>query len=126
MNLQFALAKTPCSAFNGAAYGLPDRSVVAVRFNVPGSGQLMEATWYRPSDKNPSPVGHMHPVIDYLRPALTYLGGVARIYYAGECPTKDRSSLVQQLLFPSVWFQPPLQGTTGMDAVRQTLSFSLG
>jgi hypothetical protein len=121
-NLQFALAKTPCSAFNGAAYGLPDRSVVDIRFNSPGDGQLMEATWYRPSDKNPSPVGHMHSLIDYLRPALTYNGGVARIYYAGQCPAKDRSSLVQPLVFPSVWFQPPLQGATGIDAVRQIFS----
>ena len=122
VNLQFALAKTPCSAFNGAAYGLPDHSVVDVRFNTPGDGQLMEATWYRPSDKNPAPVGHMHSLIDYLRPALTYVGGVARIYYAGQCPTRDRSSLVQPLLFPSVWFQPPLQGVTGIDAVRQIFS----
>jgi hypothetical protein len=119
VNLNFALGKTACSAFNGAAYGLPDGSVVEVSFNGPGDGQLAEATWYSPSDKNPSPVGHMHSVIDYLRPALTYVGGVARIYYAGECPTKDRSSLVQRLDFPSVWFQPPLQGATGMDAVRQ-------
>ena len=117
-NLQFALAKTACSAFNGAAYGLPDRSVVAVRFNTPGDGRLMEATWYRPSVKNPSPVGHMRSVIDYLRPTLTYVGGVARVYYAGECPI-DRFSLVQRVIFPSVWFQPPLPGATGMDAVRQ-------
>jgi hypothetical protein len=119
VNLNFALRKTACSAFNGVAYGLPDRSVVEVRFNSPGDGQLMEATWYRPSGKNPSPVGHMHSVIDYLRPALTYVGGVARIYYAGECPPKDRASLVQQLVFPSVWFQPPPQGATGTDAIRQ-------
>jgi hypothetical protein len=119
VNLNFALARTACSAFNGAAYGLPDRSVVEVRFNGPGDGQLAEATWYRPSAENPSPVGHMRSVIDYIRAALTYVGGVARIYYAGECPTRYHSSLVQQLLFPSVWFQPPLQGATGLEAVRQ-------
>jgi hypothetical protein len=119
VNLNFALRKTACSAFNGAAYGLPDRSVVDVRFNGPGDGQLAEATWYRPSDKNPSPVGHLHSLIDYLRPTLTYVEGVARIYYAGECATQDRPSLVHPLLFPSVWFQPPSQGATGMDAVRQ-------
>jgi hypothetical protein len=127
VDLEFALHKTACSPFNGAAYGLPDRSVVNVRFNGPGDnglgdGQLVEATWYRPTDKNPSPVGHMHSLVDYLRPALKYVGGTARIYYAGECPTKDRSSLVQQLHFPSVWFQPPLPGATGMDAVRQIFS----
>lgn len=119
VNLNFALAKTSCSAFNGAAYGLPDRSVVAVRFNGPGDGQLAEATWYRPSAEDPSPVGHMRSVIDYLRPALADIGGIARIYYAGECPAKNRSSLVQELDFPSVWFQPPLPGATGIGAVRQ-------
>jgi hypothetical protein len=118
VNLNSALDKTACSVFNGAVYGLPDRSLVAVRFNGPGDGQLAEATWYRPSDKNPTPVGHMNSVIDYLRPVLTYVGGVARIYYAGECPPKDPSSL-QEVRFPSVWFQPPLDGAMGLDAVRQ-------
>lgn len=119
VNLNFALHKTACSAFNGAAYGLPDRSVVDVRFNGPGDGQLAEAMWYRPSDKNPAPVGHLHSLFDYLRPALAYVGGVARIDYAGECTTQDRPSLVHPLLFPSVWFQPPSPGATGMDAVLQ-------
>jgi hypothetical protein len=118
-NLNFALRKTACSAFNGAAYGLPDHSVVDVRFIGSGDGQLAEATWYRPSDVNPSPVGHIEPVIDYLRPELSYVRGVARIYYAGECPTSTHSSLVQQLRFPSVWLQPPLQGATRIDAIRQ-------
>jgi hypothetical protein len=121
VNLQFALAKTACSAFNGATYGLPDRSIVAVRFNGPGDGQLIEAVWYRPSAENPSPVGHMKAVIDYLRPALRYVGGAARIYYAGECqaPEKDSTTGSWQLLFPAVYLQPPQQGATGITAVRQ-------
>ncbi len=121
VNLQFALVKTACSAFNGAAYGLPDRSIVAVRFNGPGDGQLIEAVWYRPSDKNPSPVGHMKAVIDYLRPALQHVGGAARIYYAGECqaPEKDSTSGFWELLFPAVYLQPPREGATGITAVRQ-------
>ena len=121
VNLEFALNKTACSAFNGATYGLPDRSVVAVRFNGPGDGQLAEATWYHPSDKNPSPVGHMGAVIDYLRPALQYVEGAARIYYAGECqaPEKDSTSGFWQLLFPAVYLQPPRQGATGITVVRQ-------
>jgi hypothetical protein len=77
VNLELALDETACSAFNGATYALPDRSVVAVRFNGPDDGQFVEAIWYRPSDKNPSPVGHMSSVIDYLRPALQYVGGAA-------------------------------------------------
>jgi hypothetical protein len=118
VNLQFALNKTACSAFNGETYGLPDRSLVEVRFNGPGDGQLIEATWYSPSDKNPSPVGHMKAVIDYLR---QYVGGAARIYYAGECqaPEKDSTSGFWQLLFPAVYLQPPRQGATGITAVRQ-------
>jgi hypothetical protein len=120
VNLNFALGKTACSAFNGAAYGLPDRSVVEVRFDGPGDGQLAEATWYSPSDKNPSPVGHMEGVIDYLRPALTYVGGAARVYYAGECRSAEKDlSGVQYLLFPSVYLQPPSQRATGITAVRQ-------
>lgn len=66
VNLELALNKTACSAFNGATYGLPDRSVVAVRFDGSGDGQLVEATWYSPSDENPSPVGHMAAVVDYM------------------------------------------------------------
>jgi hypothetical protein len=121
LNLELALNKTACGAFNGATYGLPDRSVVAVRFNGPDDGQLIEATWYRPSDKNPSPVGHMRAVIDYLRPAVQYVGGTARIYYAGECeaPERDSTSGFWRLLFPAVYLQPPRQGATGIAAVRQ-------
>lgn len=112
VDLNAALSKTPCSAFNGADYGVPDRSLVDVRFDGFGGGQLVEATWYRPSAHNPSPVGHMHSIIDYLRPALENVGEVARIYYASECPMK-RNEL------DSVWLEPPLQGATGIDAVRQ-------
>lgn len=121
VNLQFALNKTACSAFNGETYGLPDRSLVEVRFNGPDDGQLVEATWYRPSDKNPSPVGHIKAVIDYLRPALQYVGGAARIYYAGECqaPEKDSTSGFWQLLFPAVYLQPPRPGATGITVVQQ-------
>ncbi|MFY9740037.1 MAG: hypothetical protein WAK11_13460 [Candidatus Cybelea sp.] len=124
-NLEFALDKTACSAFNGATYGLPDRSVVEVRFKGPGYGQLgdgelIEAIWYRRSDLNPSPVGHMGAVLAYLRPVLGHVGGAARIYYAGECeaPEKDTSG-VWQLLFPAVYLQPPRPGVTGLSAVRQ-------
>jgi hypothetical protein len=120
VNLEFALDKTACSAFNGATYGLSDRSLVDVRFNGSGDGQLIEAIWYRPSDQNPSPVGHMKAVIQYLRPALTHVGGAARICYAGECqtPEKDTSGSLQ-LLFPAVYLQPPQQEATGITEVRQ-------
>jgi hypothetical protein len=122
LNLESALNQTPCSAFNGATYGLPDHSLVAVRFNGPGDGQLIEATWYRPSDENPSPVGHMAAVIDYLRPTLAYVGGAARIDYVAECPLREQSSLVQDLFFPAVRLQRPLHGATGIDAIRQIFS----
>lgn len=119
VNLEFALNKTSCSAFNGATYGLPDRSLVAIRFDGPGDGQLIEATWYRPSDKNPSPVGHMAAVVDYLQPVLIYSGGSARLYYAGDCPTESRADLVMNgIPFPSVWLQPA-RGATGMSAAQQ-------
>ncbi|MBV9719743.1 MAG: hypothetical protein JOZ77_10505 [Candidatus Eremiobacteraeota bacterium] len=122
VNLELALERTPCSAFNGLTYGVPDRSVVEVRFHGPYDGQLVEATWYRPSDKNASPVGHMDAVIDYLRPALTYVGGTARVYYAGECRPFEQGSSgprAQHLLFPAVYLQPPRQEATGITTVRQ-------
>ncbi|HET6276696.1 MAG TPA: hypothetical protein VFE16_12270 [Candidatus Cybelea sp.] len=122
VNLEHALSKTPCSAFNGLTYGLPDHSLVQVRFDGSSDGHFIEATWYRPSDNNPSPVGQLAAVIDYLRPALTYVGGVARIYYAGECPVRDNSGLMQPLDFPSVWLQAPLPGATGVRAVQQIFS----
>ena len=120
-NLELALNKTACSAFNGANYGLPDRSLVAIRFEGPGDGRLVEAIWYRPSHENPSPVGHIRAVIDYLRPALGSVGGAARIYYAGECqaPKMDSTSVFWQLLSPAVYLQPPRQGATGIAAVEQ-------
>jgi hypothetical protein len=121
VNLEFALNKTACSAFNGATYGLPDRSLVEVRFDGPGDGQLIEAIWYRPSNENLSSVGHMRAVIDYLRPALQHVGGASRIYYAGECqaPEKDSTSGSWQLLFPEVYLEPPRRGATGIAAVEQ-------
>ena len=118
VSLNSALRKTACSAFNGAAYGLPDHSVVDVRFG-PGYRRLAEATWYRPSGKNPSPVGHFDSLVEYLRPALPSVGNAARLYYAGECEPNDHSGLGQELRFPSVWLQRPLQGATGLGAVQQ-------
>lgn len=117
--LNLALGRTPCSAFNGEAYGLPDRSIVEVRFEGASDGQLIEATWYRPSRNNPSPVGHGNSVIDYLRPELGHFGGVARLYYAGECLTTEPSDPLPRLLFPSVWLMPSLRGATGLVAVQQ-------
>ncbi|MGA2759586.1 MAG: hypothetical protein ABSF08_04585 [Candidatus Cybelea sp.] len=119
-NLESALNKTACSVFNGATYGLPDRSEVEVRFDGLGDGQLIEAVWYRPSDENPTPVGHMKAVIDYLRLVLPNWG-VARIYYAGECqaPGRDSTSGFWQLRFPAVYLEPPQAGATGITAVRQ-------
>jgi hypothetical protein len=117
-NLQSALRKTGCSAFNGATYGVPDRSLVAIRFDGPGGGQLIEATWYRPSAENPSPVGHLDAVARYLRPALTYFGGVARIYYAGECRATDTTGRFA-LFPPAVALEPRPAGVTGLNAVRQ-------
>ena len=108
MSLELALRKTACSAFSGTTYTLPDRSVVEVRFSAPGDGQLVEAIWYRPSDKNPSPVGHVNAVADYLRPVLKYVGGAARIYYAGKCQAPE-----------AIYLEPPQQGVTGITAVRQ-------
>jgi hypothetical protein len=68
----------------------------------------------------PATVGHMDTVIDHLRPALTYVGGAARVYYAGECrPAEKDPSGVQHLLFPSVYLEPAPQGATGITAVRQ-------
>ena len=120
VNLELALNKTPCSAFNGAGYGLPDHSLVEVHFANLSDGQLVEVTWYRPSDKNPHPVAHANAFFAYMRPALIYAGGVARVYYAGECPARDRTGLVQMLPFPLVWLEPTPQGATGTDAIRQT------
>jgi hypothetical protein len=62
----------------------------------------------------PPSVGNESALVGYLRPALKYVGGAARVYYAGICPAgKDR------LLFPLVALQPPPQGATGIAAVRQ-------
>ena len=69
VGLNFDLGKTACSAFNGLTYAVPDRSVVEVRFE---DAQLVEAVWYRPSKKNPSPVGHMPAILDYLRPVFIW------------------------------------------------------
>src|SRR5579863_6903800 len=116
-NLQHALGKTACSAFSGMTYGLPDRSVVEARFSGPGDGRLIEAIWYRPSAENPSPVGRMRAVVEYVR---AYVGGAGRIYYAGECrPVEKDTSGHPRLLFPAVFLERPPAEATGMNAVRQ-------
>jgi hypothetical protein len=66
--LNAILNKTPCSAFNGAAYGVPGGSVVALRFGGADNSGLVEATWYRDSGANPAPVGHLREVMHFLRP----------------------------------------------------------
>jgi hypothetical protein len=119
VNLELALEKTPCSAFNGLTYGVPDRSVVEVRFDGPGDGQLAEATWYRPSQKNRSPVGHAVAVIDYLRPVLASTGRGARVYYAATCSAEEDNFGQARLIFPAVNLQPASQGVTGIAAAQQ-------
>jgi hypothetical protein len=114
--LNAILNKTPCSAFNGAAYGVPGGSVVALRFDSTNESALVEATWYRDSGASPAPVGHLREVIDSLRPILKSIGGAARIYYAGTCPTREAP--MRGISFPSVWLQQS-QGTADIDAVRQ-------
>jgi len=57
-------------------------------------------------------VGVGDAVVNYLRPVLKYVGGAARVDYAGVCPGSDR------LLLPDVIVQPAPQGTTGITAVR--------
>jgi hypothetical protein len=52
-------------------------------------------------------------VVNYLRPVLKYVGGAARVNYAGVCPGSDK------LLLPDVAVQPAPQGTAGITAVRQ-------
>ncbi len=72
------------------------------------------------SDSASASVGHEDAVISYLRPALRYAGGAVRIYYAGECRAAEYDTSGKlQLLFPPVVLQAPLQGATGVDAVRQ-------
>jgi hypothetical protein len=114
--LNLALQKTPCSAFDGDRYALPDGSLVEVRFNAPDDGQFIGATWYRRTATNPSPVGNMRDVLDYLQPAIANLDG-ARIYYAATCQTLK--SEFPRFIFPTVWLERPFPGTTGLEAVRQ-------
>jgi hypothetical protein len=114
--LNSILNKTPCSVFNGAAYGVPGGSVVTLRFAGTENGDLVEATWYRDSGANPSPVGQLRDVLGSLRPVLNNIGEGARIYYAGSCPTREDP--MRGISFPSVWLQPS-EGATGIDAVHQ-------
>jgi hypothetical protein len=59
-------------------------------------------------------------VIDYVRPALEYAGGAARVYYAAKCPAQDYGVFNNGgLLFPGVDVQPPPPGSTGATALRQ-------
>jgi hypothetical protein len=55
----------------------------------------------------------------YLQPALKYVGGSARVYYAATCQATTNALLPNTLLFPKVNLQPPPQRATGMTAVRQ-------
>jgi hypothetical protein len=113
-HLERALKPTACSAYNGAAYGVPGGSVVEVRFSDFNAGSLVEATWYRPSVNDPTPVGQLPEVVAYLMPVLASTGRAARINYGGECPAKDDGT--HDMLSPTVFLQPA--GTaTGMDAV---------
>jgi hypothetical protein len=114
--LEQALKTTPCSAYNGAAYGVPGGSVVDVRFAGIDSGSLIEARWYRPTADNPSPVGELREVLDYVRPVLPSIGGGVVISSAGACPANDNGT--QDIFFPSVYLQPA-KGRTGVDALRQ-------
>lgn len=116
IDLERALKTTPCSAYNGAAYGVPGGSVVDVRFSDFDAGPLVEATWYQPSAENPSPVGQFRALVSYVRPLLKGIGGAARLYYAGECPGRDYP--MRGILFPSVYLEPA-QGATGVNAIRQ-------
>jgi hypothetical protein len=116
VHLERALKTTPCTAYNGAAYGVPGGSVVDVRFSDFDADPLVEATWYHPSVENPSPVGQLRAIVGYVRPVLKGVGGAARVYYAGECSGHDYP--MRGILFPSVYLQPA-QGATGVTAIRQ-------
>jgi hypothetical protein len=118
VNLERALKETPCSAFNGVTYGVPDHSLVDVRFDGPG-GQLAEATWYRPSQNNARPVGHFNAVIEYLRPVVAPGGRGARVYYAAICSAERDNFGQPQLLFPAVSLEPAPPGAAGLIAAQQ-------
>jgi hypothetical protein len=95
---------------------VPGGSVVDVRFSDFDAGPLVEATWYRPSAENPTPVGQLRAIVSYVRPLLEGIGGAARVYYAGECPGHDYP--MSGILFPSTYLEPA-QGATGVTAIRQ-------
>jgi len=67
----------------------------------------------------PASVGNESEVINYLRPALKYVGGAARVYYAATCSAEKDEFGQPSLLFPRVVLQPPSQGATGMAALQQ-------
>lgn len=49
VNLELAIEQTACKAFGvEGMYSLQDGSIVEVRFEGPGDGQLIEAAWYWP------------------------------------------------------------------------------
>jgi hypothetical protein len=64
-------------------------------------------------------VGNGSTFVSYLQAALKDVGGVARVYYAAACQPTDNSVLPIRLLFPKVNLQPPVQGATGISALRQ-------
>jgi len=67
----------------------------------------------------PAGAGNESAVINYLRPALKYIGGAARLYYAATC-SADKDEFGQpSLLFPLVDLQPPSPGATGMATLQQ-------
>jgi hypothetical protein len=115
-DLNRMLRPTPCSAFNGAAYGFPGGSVVAITFGHAMTSQLTNATWFRDTGAYPSPVGQVQEIVRYLRPVLNSVGGAARIYYAADCsPLNDTG-----LALPMVALQPA-DGFTGVAGVRRVL-----
>lgn len=74
----------------------------------------------RADSPSPATIGHESAILGHLRPALKYVGGAARIYYAAECREAEYDTSGRlQLLFPTVYLQSPSQGAAGIDAVRQ-------
>jgi hypothetical protein len=81
---------------------------------------VMPQTSVASNDSSPASVGYENAVVGYLRPALKYVGGSARMYYAGECRAAEYDTSGHlQLLFPAVHLQSPPPTATGMDAVSQ-------
>lgn len=62
----------------------------------------------------PAPTGNADALIEKLRPALAYVRQAARVYYAATCP-----SAAEGFVFPDLHLQPPADGATGMEAIRE-------